>query len=112
MDLAKTLSVRQRLLAGLLLAVFSLQAADASQCCDMDMESATKIMGSEEMPCHGDDGKDHDSECCLSCISMATPSEVSPATTLRCHTTVASAIRFDLVSRPDLPYRPPTHNLS
>jgi len=103
---------RQQFIAGLLLAVFSVQAAQASRCCDMDMESTTEMTASENMPCHAHDVMDHDGECCLSCVSIVTAVRVTPGAAVMCESTVTIAIHFDLVSRPDLPYRPPTHHLS
>ena len=82
-----TLRSHHQLIAGLLLAVFAMQAAQASYCCDLRMESASNVTATENMPCHDDDdtGLDHDDACCISCISMFPPDQVAPATVVSHH---------------------------
>ena len=114
MRFCNTLHSRQRLIAGLLLGLFALQAAQASVCCDFDPESSSNAAATEKMPCHGDGdaGSEHDGDRCLSCVSMVPADQVVPATAVLRHSDVTSPAHFDLATRPDLPYRPPINHLS
>lgn len=100
---------RQRLIAGLVLGLFALQAAQATLCCDFDLESASNAKKSQEMPCHsnGVAESDHGGDSCLSCVSMLPAVEVVLAAAVLHHVNVTNPAHFDLAARPDPLYRPP-----
>jgi len=102
----------QRLLVGLLLAVFVLNVATASHCCDMGAESTASEMASPElMPCHGDDSSDQSGECCVSCVMMVPGIQMQAVPTV-VQSASASPLLPDLLLPPGLLYRPPISHLS
>ena len=103
---------RQRLIAGLVLGLFALQAAQASLCCDFDLESASNATLSQEMPCRGNGvaESDHGGNSCLSCVSMLPAVEVVLAAAVLHHVNATNPAYFDLATRQDLLYRPPIDN--
>ncbi len=103
---------RQRIIAGLLLAVFALQSAQAFSCCDFDLASTSELTNSEEMPCHDDDSLGHGNECCTSCVSMIPAVRVTLAAADLRQIKITDSVEFDASIRPDLPYRPPNYHLS
>ena len=105
-------NLRLQLLAGLFLAVFSLQAAQATYCCEMDMQSDVDVTAAAEMPCHGDDALDDDGDCCLSCVSIVPAVRATPLTVLFHQANDATPTQFEMLTRQDLPYRPPIYHLS
>jgi len=112
MGLFKNSDYRQRFVAGLLLAVFALQSAQAFSCGAADLAYTAEPTISEEMPCHGDDSLGHDSQCCTSCVSMIPAVRVTPAAADLRQINITDSAEFDLSIRPDLPYRPPNYHLS
>ena len=112
----KTSYPRLQLLAGLLLAVFSLQAAQASYCCEVDMRSDVDVTAAGDMPCHGDDALDDSSDdsgdCCLSCVTIVPAVRATPPMVLFHQANVATPSQLEMLTRQDLPYRPPIYHLS
>jgi len=105
---------RQRFITIFLLGLFTLQAAQASFCCDFDLESASNAAASEKIPCHdnGDAESEHDGDRCLSCVSMVPTARVVLTTTVLRQIDLTGPAQFELAARPDLPYRPPIYHLS
>ena len=103
---------RQRFVAGLLLALFALQSAQAFSCGASDLAYTAEPTNSEEMPCHGDDSPGHDGECCTSCVSMIPAVRLTPAAADLRQINITDSAGFDISIRPDLPYRPPNYHLS
>ena len=114
MSFCDTSHSRQRLIAVFLLGLFTLQAAQASFCCDFDLDSASNAAASEKMPCHGDGdaASEHDGDRCLSCVSMVPTGQMAPTTTILRRIDVTGSAQFELAARPDLPYRPPIYHHS
>ena len=103
---------RLRLVATLFLAMLALQAAQASPCCEIDLDATGEMAASGSMPCHGDDESDEGNSCCLTCVTMAPVSQLSATLRAFHQTVVASPAHLETHPRPDLPYRPPAHHLS
>lgn len=102
----------QRLLVGLLLAVFVLNVATAAHCCDLGAESTAAEMRSPElMPCHDDDSSDQSGECCVSCVIMVLGIQIQVVSTV-VQPASTSSLLPDLFLPPGLLYRPPICHLS
>lgn len=102
---------RHQIMAGILLALFSLQSAQASFCCSLDSTDA--IEATESMPCHGDSGGlSQNDGCCLSCVTMMPPAQISAVPLTIGNAELAQLTHLDLLKRSDIPYRPPIYHLS
>ena len=108
----RTSDFRLRLVAGIFLAIFAVQSAQASLFCELALETTGEMTASESMPCHDDGKSDQGGVCCLTCIAMADVGQLLTTPPVVQHSVVSSPAHFDLLARPDPPFRPPTHHLS
>lgn len=108
MLLPRRVESSQRFLAAVLLALFTLQSAQASFCCGTDLLSNDQVGTSDPLPCHGDT-KDTDQvdDCCLSCVAMMPPGHQGETAAAPVATDVPGLNDVAPIVRPDQLYRPP-----
>lgn len=112
MSLINVSGLKLRVVITLLLATFCVQAAQGSFCSEITMTSAAEVADSAKMPCHGEDDASSEEQCCLACVSMAVVTYVPLIPSESVASNVAAAIQFDLATRLELLYRPPSNYLS